>query len=76
MRKTWSLAQSEPALLRHLEWRRLYYHFARVHSSLKVPVAGLPGRYRAQTPAMAAGLTDRIWTVGELLKTPLIVPET
>lgn len=76
MRKTWSLVQSEPALLMHLEWWRLYYHFATVHTSLKVPIAGLAGCYRAQTPAMAAGLTDRIWSVGALLRTPLIVPET
>lgn len=76
MRKTWSLAQSEHALLMHVEWWRLYYHFVRDHSSLKIPVPGLKGRYRSQTPAMAAGLTDRAWNVGELLRTPIILPET
>jgi IS1 family transposase len=76
MRKTWSLAQSEHALLMHVQWWRLYYHFVREHSSLRTPVPGLKGRYRARTPAMAAGLTDRVWTVGELLRTPIILPET
>jgi IS1 family transposase len=76
MRKTWSLAQSEHALLMHLQWWRLYYHFAREHSSLRTPVPGLKARYRSRTPAMAAGLTDRVWTVGELLRTPIILPET
>jgi transposase InsO family protein len=76
MRKTWSLAQSEHALLMHVQWWRLYYHFVRAHSSLSRPVPGLKGRYRSQTPAMAAGLTDRVWTVGELLRTPIILPET
>jgi hypothetical protein len=32
-----------------------YYNFCRVHSTLKV------------TPAMAAGLTDHAWSIGELL---------
>jgi IS1 family transposase len=76
MRKTWSLAQSEHTLLMHVQWWRLYYHFVRDHASLKTAVPGLKGRYRARTPAMAAGLTDRLWTVGELLQTPIILPET
>jgi hypothetical protein len=75
-RKTWSLAQSDYALLMHVEWWRLYYHLVRAHASLCIPVPGLKGRYRPQTPAMAAGLTDRMWTVGELLRTPIILPET
>jgi IS1 family transposase len=75
-RKTWSLAQSEPALLMHVEWWRLYYHFVREHASLRLPVSGLKAKYRAQTPAMVAGLTNRVWTVGELLRTPVILPET
>jgi transposase InsO family protein len=74
-RKTWSLAQSEHALLMRVQWWRLYYHFVREYASLKIAVPGLKGRYRAQTPAMAAGLTDRVWTVGELLRTPIILPE-
>jgi transposase InsO family protein len=38
-----------------LAWRFCYYNFARVHGSLRV------------TPAMEAGLTDRIWTVQNIL---------
>jgi len=53
-----------------------HYHFVREHASLKTAVLGLKGRYRARTPAMAADLTDRLWIVGELLRTPIIVPET
>ena len=33
-----------------------FYNFCRPHSSIK-----------KQTPAMAAGLTDRVWSIGELL---------
>ena len=32
-----------------------YYNFCRIHKTLRV------------TPAMAAGISDHIWTVGELL---------
>ena len=32
-----------------------YYNLCRVHSSLRI------------TPAMAAGITDHIWTIGDLL---------
>lgn len=32
-----------------------YYNFCRVHKTLRV------------TPAMEAGLTDHVWTIGELL---------
>ena len=36
-----------------------YYNFCRIHSSLRV------------TPAMESGLTDRVWTIRELLATQL-----
>ncbi len=36
------------------------------------PVPGLKGTYRDRTPVMALGLTDRVLTVGDILRTPLI----
>jgi IS1 family transposase/transposase-like protein len=71
-RRTWSLARSQDSLLIHVHWWRGFYHFARVHESLRVKVPGLKRRYRERTPAMAAGFTDHIWTVGELLSLPLV----
>ena len=71
-RKTWSLAQSEQHLLAHVEWFRLYYHLVRPHESLREPISGLTHRYRKRTPAMAAGLSDHMWDVGEILRSPLI----
>lgn len=70
-RQTWSLV-SEQQLLHHAEWFRLYYHLARPHESLRAPVPGLTRKYRDRTPATAPGITDRVMTVGEILRTPLI----
>ncbi len=74
-RKTWSLARSQESLLIHVEWWRGFYHFARPHQSLRLRVPGLTRRYRERTPAMAAGMTDHVWTVGELLSLPLVYEE-
>ena len=79
-RRTWGPAKSSGELLDHLEWWRSYYHFARYHESLAEEL-GQPilrkgkqqaKRYRKRTPAMAAGLTDRRWTVKEVLSYPLL----
>jgi hypothetical protein len=71
-RRTWSLARSQPGLLIHVHWWRGFYHFARPHQSLRAKVPGLERRYRERTPAMAAGLTDHVWTVGDILSLPLV----
>mgnify|MGYP002750396872 CR=1 FL=1 len=70
MRKTWSLAQHPEHLLLHLEWWRVYYHFIRPHEALAVPVPGLH-KFRQRSPALAANLTPKIWSVQEVLKLPL-----
>jgi hypothetical protein len=52
----------------------------RYHESLAVELAQpvrrtgkqLPQRYRRRTPAMVAGLTDRRWTVKEVISLPLL----
>jgi hypothetical protein len=79
IRRSWSTAELAPHLLMHLEWWRASYHFVRPHESLRMalvsPMEGsgnrLLQRYRQRTPAMAAGLTSRRWTVKELLRLPL-----
>ena len=81
-RRTWATAQAAPSLVAHLDWWRGYYHFARPHASLRVQLAQpierggrrVPRRYRQRTPAMAAGLTSRRWSVQELLLVPLPLP--
>ncbi len=53
----------------------VYYNFCLPHASLRLllgtPQAtrgtGSPKRWQERTPAMAAGLTDHIWTLREVL---------
>jgi IS1 family transposase len=78
-RRCWATAQLTSELLAHLHWWRAYYHFCRPHVSLRLkldkpqPRLGqqTPRRFQPRTPAMAAGLTDHIWSVQELLACPL-----
>ena len=52
-----------------------YYHLTLPHHSLRQELeileptrgAGSPRRWRPRTPAMAAGITDHVWTTPELL---------
>jgi hypothetical protein len=75
-RRTWATARTVPGLSRQVAWWRAYYHFVRPHHSLRVPLPASPlrsgrrRRYRARTPAMAAGIATRRWTVAELLAAP------
>jgi hypothetical protein len=51
-------------------WEDCYYNLVRPHKSLRVAVQdSSPRKWSARTPAMAATLTDHIWTVKELLTT-------
>ena len=53
-------------------WGVLVYNWARECRSLKRPLPQPRGRrlYERRSPAMAAGLTDRIWSIRELLRSP------
>ena len=80
VRRTWGKAKHSPELKLHLLWWRGYYHFARYHASLRVEFAQpthrkgkqISIRYRSRTPAMAAGLAARRWSVIELISYPLL----
>jgi hypothetical protein len=51
-------------------WEDSYYNLVRPHKSLYLPAQATSGRkWLRRTPAMAAKLTDHIWTVKELLTT-------
>jgi hypothetical protein len=57
-------------------WEDAMYNLARPLKTLRVEVHDVPGqRWLPRTPAMAAGLTDHIWPVKELLTT-VVLPNT
>ena len=78
-RRSWATAQLTPELEAHLEWWRAYYHFCRPHESLRqkleTPQARrgrqTARRYQDRPPAMAARLSDHVWSVEELLLYPV-----
>jgi len=78
-RRTWGPAKFTPERMEHLEWWRSYSHFVRPHERLEEKLSQpikqkgkqQPRKYRKRTPAMMAGLTDRRWSVTELLLYPL-----
>jgi IS1 family transposase len=71
-RRTWATAQRPALVLAQVHWWRAYYHCCRPHAALRVPAApGVARRARQRTPAMAAGLTQRCWSVADLLRLPV-----
>jgi hypothetical protein len=78
-RRTWGTAQFTPELSEHLFWWLAYYHFCRYHESLRTKLdlpeqrkgKQRPRQYRNTTPAIAAGITNKRWSVMELISYPL-----
>lgn len=73
-RKTLAFAKDEEDLRAHLALQVAYYHFVRPHLSLRrrlqrpVCVRGRTRRrWEPRTPAMAAALTEHVWSLRELL---------
>jgi IS1 family transposase/transposase-like protein len=74
-RKVTSLAKTENGLRNQLSLWHAYYNFCLPHSALRLPLPeplptrgnGSPKKWRQRTPAMAAGSTDRIWRMEQLL---------
>ena len=57
-------------------WEDVVYNLVRPLKTSRLEVHEAPGqRWRLRTPAIAAGLTDHIWTVKELLTT-VVLPNT
>jgi hypothetical protein len=70
VRKTLAFSKDIEAYKASATWEDCYYNLIRPHKSLRLPVQGDEPRKRSpRTPAMAAKLTDHIWTVKELLMT-------
>jgi hypothetical protein len=70
------LCQSEDGVRQQLALYHCYYNFCLPHASLRQPLpqliatngTGSAQRWRPCTPAMAAGLTDHVWSLQEVLR--------
>jgi len=74
-RRVNTLCQGEDGLRQQLVVYHAYYNFCLPHASLRQPLlvpeptngSGSAKRWRPCTPAIAAGLTDHVWTLQEVL---------
>lgn len=74
-RKATTLAKGEVGLADLLALYQAYYNFCLPHSALRLPLpqplptngTGSPKKWLPCTPAMAAALTDHLWSMEELL---------
>jgi transposase InsO family protein len=57
-RLTYAFSKKWENLQSELALHLAYYNFVRIHSALRVK------------PAMAAGVTDRMWSLGDLISAP------
>lgn len=69
VRKTLSFSKELAMLKASSVWEDAVYNLTREVKTLRVEVEAENRRFEPRTPAMAAGLTDHIWSVKELLWT-------
>ena len=69
VRKTLSYSKDWQMHQYSIDFEDAVHNFVRVHSSLRLELPEPRGRckWKQRTPAMAAGLTDHIWSLRELL---------
>ena len=74
-RRVNTLCQGEDGLRQQLAVYHVYYNFCLPHASIRQPLlvpeptkgSGSAKQWRPVTPAMAAGLTDHVWSLKEVL---------
>ncbi len=74
-RRVSTLCKGADGLHQQLAFYHMYYNFCLPHASVRLPLpqpeptngSGSATQWRSQTPAMAAGLTDHVWTLREVL---------
>jgi hypothetical protein len=74
VRKTLSFSKEEEMLQASCALEDAVYNLMRPIKTLRVEVNEDRRRWQPRTPAMAAGLTDHVWTIEELMMT-VVVPE-
>ena len=73
-RRVSTLCKGEEGLRQQLAVFHCYYNFCLPHASVRRPLlpeptdgSGSATQWQPRTPAMAAGLTDHVWTLREVL---------
>jgi IS1 family transposase len=74
-RRVTTLCKGEDGMRQQLVLFHAYHNFCLPHASLRVPLAaplptngsGSATQWQPRTPAMAAGLTDHVWTLRDVL---------
>jgi IS1 family transposase/transposase-like protein len=66
-RKTYCFSKDIKYHKDQLDLSLAYYHFVKSHKGLRVEVNQNGKKWQERTPVFAAGLTDHIWTMKELL---------
>jgi len=74
-RRVTTLCKGEDGLRQQLALYQVYYNFCLPHASVRQPLpqpeptngSGSAKQWQPWTPAMAAGLTDHVWTLREVL---------
>jgi hypothetical protein len=72
VRKTLSFSKEEEMLEASCTWEHWLYNLTRSVKSLHLEVNDGQRRWKPRSPAMAAGLTDHVWTIEELLRRVVI----
>lgn len=75
VRKTLSFSKEEEMLQASCALEDAVYNLTRPLKSLRVEVNNDQRRWEPRSPAMAAGITDHIWTIGEIMML-LVVPKS
>jgi hypothetical protein len=73
VRKTLAFSKQLEMYRASATWEDLVYNLARPLKTLRLEVEDPHRRWQSRSPAMVAGLSDRIWTVKELL-TIVVLP--
>ena len=77
VRKTLSFSKKVVMLKASCAWEDAVYNLARPLKTLRVEVKDRNRRWLQRSPAMAAGLTDHVWKIEELLRTVIApIPST
>lgn len=66
IRKTIDFSKCVNPLIMHLCLFFAWFNLVKPHDALKIEIADTRRRWKQRTPAMAANLTDHVWTLEEL----------